>query len=166
MNLYYLVKKYGEGKGESMMWRAVAIASEAIDRSMDEVSKKAMLREIYGEMSGCHYNEEYAKEDVSKMYYEDADGNKKSAPYWTDEQVREVYSSIRERIPQEYNEWDFYVTLQMVKSDNCNMLRGWFPEASREELDGKLVESAVNWLNDEDNPYGHSKIWRYLNPAR
>lgn len=27
----------------------------------------------------------------------------------------------------------------------------------------KLVEEAVNYLDDADNPYGDEKIWRYLN---
>lgn len=27
----------------------------------------------------------------------------------------------------------------------------------------KLVEEAVNYLDDADNPYGTEKIWRYLN---
>ena len=166
MNLYYFTKKYGEGKGEAMMWKVVAIASDAIDRSMDEASKNRMFREMYGQMSGCHYNEDFAKEDVAKMYYTDASGNKKSAPYWTDEQVREVYSAVRDRIPSDYNEWDFYVTLNMMKADNCTMLREWFPEAGADDMEGKLVEMAINWLNDGDNPYGGAKIWRYLNPAK
>ena len=110
--------------------------------------------------------EDFAKEDVAKMYYTDASGNKKSAPYWTDEQVREVYSAVRDRIPSDYNEWDFYVTLNMMKADNCTMLREWFPEAGADDMEGKLVEMAINWLNDGDNPYGGAKIWRYLNPAK
>ena len=166
MNLYYLTKKYGEGKGESMMWKAIAIASDALDRSMDTGAKDRVLREIYGEMSGCHYNEEFAKEDVAKMYYEDASGNKRKAPYWTDEQVGEVYSAIRDRIPSEYNIWDFYVTLNMIKSDYCVVLKDWFPEAGPDDMEGKLVELAINWLNDDDNPYGNAKIWRYLNPVK
>ena len=62
--------------------------------------------------------------------------------------------------------WDFYVTLNMMKADNCTMLRDWFPEAGADDMEGKLVEMAINWLNDGDNPYGGAKIWRYLNPAK
>lgn len=26
-----------------------------------------------------------------------------------------------------------------------------------------LVDEAVNYLDDEDNPYGSEKVWKYLN---
>ena len=147
------------------MWKAVAIASEAIERHMDEASRKKLTREMYAQMVGCHYNEEFAKEDVEKMYYEDESGNKKYAPYWTYEQVRDVYNSVHDRIPEEYNESDFYVALNMMKSDNCRLLHEWFPNASSEEMDQRIIEKTINYLNDPDNPYGNSKIWHYLNPA-
>jgi hypothetical protein len=51
----------------------------------------------------------------------------------------------------------------MVKSDNCNKLRSWFPDATEMELLDKLVEEALNYLDDADNPYGTEKIWKYLN---
>lgn len=163
MNLYYLTKKYGEGKGEQMMWKALAIVSEAVENNMEPAAKDRMVREIYGEMSGYHYNEEYAKCDVEKMYYVDKGGSKKFAPYWTVEQVDEVYSAVKDQIPSEYNMWDFYVALQMMKSDNCRLLREWFPDAGEEEHEQKLVELTINWLNDVDNPYGTSKVWKYVN---
>lgn len=43
------------------------------------------------------------------------------------------------------------------------MLRKWFPSATDKELEQKVVESTVNWLNDDDNPYGTAKVWGYLN---
>lgn len=77
-------------------------------------------------------------------------------------EVKAVYDGIRSKIPA-YNQYDFEVTLNMVKSDNCNKLKKWFPGATEEELMSKLVEEAVNYLDDADNPYGTEKIWRYLN---
>ena len=162
MNLYDFTKKYSTGKGEGTMWKTVAIISEAVEKSMSEQDQKALLRKMYSAMAECHYNEEFAREDVAKMYYVDEDGIERYAPYWTESQIRDVYESVREEIP-EYNMWDFYVTMQMVKSDNCPLLRRWFPDASPSEMDEKFVELAVNWLNDSDNPYGSGKIWHYLN---
>jgi hypothetical protein len=43
------------------------------------------------------------------------------------------------------------------------LLKIWFPGATEEELMSKLVEEAVNYLDDADNPYGTEKVWRYLN---
>lgn len=114
-------------------------------------------------MSNGHYNEEYALQDAAKMYYTDASGNKKYAPYWTPEQIKSVYDSVRSRIPSEYNMWDFYVALNMAKSDNCPMYRKWFPGASAEDMDEHFIDAAINWLDDDDNPYGTEKAWKYLN---
>ena len=157
------IKKYGEGKGEAMMWKSVEIISDALDKHMDEATRTALTRRLYGEMAGGHYDEAFAKEDVKKMYYTDSDGQKKYAPYWTDEQVREVYNSVKAEVPKAYNFWDFYVALQMIKSDNCPLMRKWFPDATPEDMNKKFVDLTLNWLKDEDNPFGSEKVWGYLN---
>lgn len=144
------------------MWKTVSIISDFIEKKMPEEDKETLLRKMYGAMSSCHYNEEFAKEDVAKMYYVDEDGSERYAPYWTESQVKDVYESVRDEIP-EYNMWDFYVTLQMQKADNCPLLRRWFPDASSSDMDTRFVELAVNWLNDADSPYPDGKIWHYLN---
>jgi len=163
MTLYELTKKYGEGRGEGMMWNTVKAVSDAVESSMDEKAKHKLMRYIYGTMSDCHYNEEYAVEDVQKMYYTDGSGDEHRAPYWTIPQVKEVYDSVKESIPEAYNMWDFYVVLQMQKSDMYPMMKKWFPDATPEQIDKMLVESAANWLKDDDNPYGEHKAWGYMN---
>ena len=162
MNLYELTKKYSNGKGEDMMWKTLSIVSDAVESSMSEEDKKCMLRKVYGAMSDGHYNEEFAQEDVAKMFYKGPDGKDHRAPYWTVEQVRDVYASVSRQIP-DYNFWDFYVTLQMTKADNCPLLTRWFPNATADEKDKMLVEMAVNWLDDPDSPSAGHKIWSYLN---
>ena len=59
-----------------------------------------------------------------------------------------------------YNRWDFDVTMNMIKSDYYPLLRKWFPEDKN--LDDKIVELTINWLNDDDNPFGDAKIWCYF----
>ena len=162
MTLYEMTKKYGEGKGESAMWATVSAVSEAVDTSMDPEAKRKLMRDVYAAISGHHYNEEFAQEDVAKMFYKGNDGKEHHAPYWTVEQVKDVYPSVSKQIP-DYNFWDFYVTLQMVKADNCPLLMRWFPNATPEERDRMLVEMAVNWLDDPDSPAAGHKIWAYLN---
>lgn len=161
MNLYDFTKKYGEGKGESMMWKTVRVISDHVEKMSPE-AQEDLMRDLYATMAEGHYDEHFAKEDVAKMYYTDEAGEKHYAPYWTDEQVKAVYDKVKGEIPH-YNMWDFYVTLQMSKADNCPMLKKWFPNATPEEMDKYLVDMAVNWLNDDDNPYGNEKIWGYLN---
>lgn len=162
MNLYDLIKKYGAGKGEGMMWKAVSVISDAVDSYMPEEEKDALVRRVYGEMSDGHYNEEFAREDIKKMYYTDRDGNKHYAPYWTDDALMSLYRVHKNEIPG-YNGWDFVVTANMQLSDMYPLLRGWFPEETDEQLTQRVVELSVSWLKDEDNPLGNNKVWRYFN---
>jgi len=162
MNLYEFTKKYSEGRGENAMWRSVSIISDAVEKSMPEADRKVLMRKMYEAMAGCHYNEEFAKEDVAKMFYVDEDGKEHNAPYWTESQIEDVYDSVRDEIP-DYNMWDFYVTMQMIKSDNCPLYRRWFPDESPSDMDTKFVEASVCWLNDADYRYTTTKIWHYLN---
>lgn len=144
------------------MWKTLAFVSEAIEKGMPEEDKHHLMRQVYGKMSGDHYNEEFAKEDVAKMYYRDNTGSEYHAPYWTVDQVKDVYDRISGEIP-EYNFWDFYVTLQMVKADNCPVIMKWLPNSTPDERDRMLVDMAVNWLNDPDTKHPGTKIWNYLN---
>jgi len=163
MTLYEQTKKYGSGKGEAAMWETVRTVSDAFEKFLSDEEKTAVMRKIYNAINGGHYNEEYALEDVKKMYYVDKEGNKRYAPYWSVEEVKNVYSAIKASLPPEYNFWDFYVTLQMIKSDYCPLITKWFAGEEMPDREEKIVELAVCWLKDEDNPFGKEKIWRYLN---
>ena len=162
MNMYEMIETYGKGRGEGKMWESVKVISEAVDHDMDEESKERLMRKIYCVMSGGHYNEEFAREDVAKMHYKDMDGKTHYGPYFTREKVASVYETVKDAIP-EYNMWDFYVVMNMVKSDNCNLLSQWFPEATDTEREKRLIELAINWLSDDDSPMGKEKAWRYFN---
>ena len=162
MTLYEMTKKYGSGKGEAMMWKAVAAISEAVEEGMPEDRKHALMRRIYGEMSDGHYNEEFAAEDIAKMYYTDRKGVRHQAPYWPSSTVREIYEGVKGAI-RPSAACDFEVTMNMVASDNWPLLEKWFPGMSDKERNEKTVELALNWLNDPDSPHPDSKIWNYLN---
>lgn len=163
MNLYDLTKKYGEGKGESAMWSTLSIVSDALESSMDESEKKSLVRKVYGVISGKHYNEEFAREDIAKMYYRDENGVKHAGPFWPEETLRSIYESRKREIP-DYNYWDFAVTMSMMLSDYYAILVDWFPDDDQDMRNSRLIQLALNWLHDEDSPYGSSKPWCYLNP--
>ena len=161
MTLYELTKKYGEGKGESMMWTALAVVSDAIEDSMTPEAREELMKHLYGKMSGGHFDEPFAMEAVEKMYYVDKNGAKHTAPYWTPQVVKPIYESIKARIPS-YTFWDFYVTLNMMAADNWALVDTWFPGLSQSERDQKFIDLAENWLRDPDASCDH-KIWKYLN---
>ena len=39
-------------------------------------------------------------------------------------------------------------------------------KSSDDQIMEKVHESAINWLNDDDNPFGTSKIWCYFNSKK
>lgn len=162
MTLYEITKKYGSGKGEGMMWKTVDVISKAVEESMPEEARKKLVREIYEEMSDGHYDEFFAMEDISKMFYTDRNGKEHLAPYWSVSTMSDVYDGIKSEI-RSYNFWDFAVTLNMVASDNWCMLERWFPDMTESERNTRLVEMALNWLKDDDAKHPDSKIWHYLN---
>lgn len=163
MELYELVKKYYKGGGEDTMWRTLSIVSDAICESMPEDRKDAMLRNVYADMTGGHYDEEHAKADVEKMYYVDRRGATHPAPYWTVAQVNAIYDGVRSKIPA-YSPWDFYVAMNMVAADNWCTLKEWFPSDNDDTFASRVAQMTLSWLDDPDSPYDESKVWRYLNP--
>jgi hypothetical protein len=162
MDIYTILKEGLRGEGSDKMWCTTKILSDAIEQYVPDKQKEAIKTKVYYSTFGGHFNRDFADTAISKMYYIDANGVKHQAPYWGEPEVRLAYEQIKSKIPH-YNFYDFEVTLNMVKSDNCNKLKKWFPNATDEELKGKLIEEAVNYLDDEDNPYGDEKIWMYLN---
>lgn len=71
--------------------------------------------------------------------------------------------TILDNIDQHRNNWDYYVTVQMIYSDNYNLIHEWFPNISEDEFNQKIYQLATNWLNDKDNPFGNSKTQCYFN---
>jgi hypothetical protein len=91
------------------------------------------------------------------MYYEE-NGVRHYAPYWED--LSTIYSANKRKLEFPYNRWDWEVTMNMIKSDYCPLLKRWFPD--EKDMIDKIIDLTINWLNDEDNPFGESKIWCYF----
>ena len=143
------------------MWESVETISRFVDKYMSDEEKEKLMRDVYNVVSDGHYNPEFAKEDIAKMYYKDKNGNKHYAPYWPEPAVRSIYERHASEMPG-YNFYDFEVTMNMIASDNWCMLTKWFPGISSDEMNEKVTEMAISWLRDDDWPTG-TKIWDYLN---
>ena len=159
--IYDIIKDSGAEQGVDVMWETTRVISDAIEESMPEEAKEELYAKLYGHLSNGHYNEEFAMHAVEEMFYTDEIGNAHYAPYWTIAVVKEWYDSVKAEIPN-YNLYDFYVTINMIASDNHNLLVKWFPSDTAEDREKKYVALAVNWLKDEDW-HEHNKIWHYLN---
>ena len=162
MDIYGILKEGLRGEGSDKMWCITKILSDSIEEFVPEKQKEILKTKVYYSTNGGHYDREFADRAIAKFYYVDTTGVKHQAPYWTEPEAKTIYETVKSKIPA-YNFYDFEVTLNMMKSDNCNKLKRWFPQATDKELLDKLIEEAVNYLSDDDNPYGNEKIWKYLN---
>ena len=162
MDIYSILKDSLKEEGSDKMWCITKVLSDSIESFVPEKQKEVLLNKVYYSVNGGHFNKEFADMTIPRFYYVDTDKVKHQAPYWTEEEVRTIYKNLKNKIP-DYNFYDFEVALNMIKSDNCNKLKRWFPEEDKEELLERLIEETVNYLDDEDNPYGTEKVWKYLN---
>lgn len=160
MDISRIIKKYG--KNDSSVANSMERVIHYLKENLSEEQYKQVAKDVYESLNGKHFNEEFAREQVSKMYYT-YQGQAYYAPYWDEHTIDRIYTQYKRQIPSQYNYWDFYVALNMVKSDNCPLLKKWFPNEDHQE---KIVELTINWLNDTDNPYGESKVWSYFNNSK
>ena len=156
-----IFKQYGYDKQSQVMRNAITLLSTCLSDVLTEEQQCKIVKDLYALFVGDHYNEAFADDQVSKMYYE-KDGSKYNGPFLNKDLILNKYREIRNTIPA-YNEWDFYVTVQMIYSDNYNIIHEWFSNISEEDFNQKIYQLATNWLNDKDNPFGNSKIWCYFN---
>lgn len=130
----------------------IELLCETLKEYVPEDEYCNLAKKIHEANVGPHFNEEFSRKQISKMYYTE-NGIKYYAPYFGEG----LYNQYKRQLKYNYNKWDFDVTLNMIKSDNYLMLKQWFPD---ENLENKIIEMTINWLNDEDNTDG--KIWKYF----
>ncbi len=161
MNLAELIEKYQSNATSEQMLAVTKIIGEFVGKHAKEEDLCKLYKEIYGIVGNGHFNAYFAEAQIAKMSFEDAEGVEHRAPYYTTAKMQEIYETVKDEI-RPYNQWDFSVVLNMVYSDNYNLMKKWFPEESEEQLLDRFVDLAVNWLEDEDNPYGTCKAWGYF----
>ena len=164
MDIKHYIKEHESELTFDKLYKITCKLSKVVDNNVDEECSNKIKRKIHCIISEGHYNEEYALHDVKNMYYE-YNGEKHYASYWSVEEVMSIYNSLKSSTPilSTYNFYDFYVTLNMIKSDNYKLYKTRFKGYSESELDKLFIEDTINWLDDADNPFGTSKIWKYIN---
>ncbi len=131
-----------------------------VDAHASDDDKYCLIKAVYGVISGGHYDKEFAMHDIGNMHYDDANGIRHSAPFFTDSEVQEMFSRHMDEL-SDYTIYDFAVTLNMVWSDNNRTLRKYANDGS--ERKAMAEEMSVEYLCDQDAPHPHNKIWMYFN---
>lgn len=151
--------KAGGLSNEKRMWESVLLVDVLLDEVLKTDSEQYydFLREQHEIFCGPHFNEEFAKWQVSQMHHTGADGKKYSGEHWSIEDAHEVAAKYKTSIPSSYNICDVYVGLNASYHDMCKLYKSWFPDNYEE----RIIETAITfWFKDED--YGEGKVWEYF----
>lgn len=155
MYLNELIEKYGKGANTEKMKELTMILSDFL-APMKKAHKEeywALMRNIFGLLNDCHYDEDFAKHDIDNIEYTDKQGVKRHGAYWTLEQAEDAMKKVQ--LPSDVNKYDWWVALSLSYSDLCKVLD-----------DEQIIKAACSfWFKDEDwNKDGKSstKVFDYM----
>lgn len=161
MNDYSYAKLLEDAKNsgiatESKIWSSIKHVAEhvedAVNGKMDKNSYNQFLREQYQLFYGPHYNEEFARKDISEIKYTSKTGERKTGEYWSKSQIEDICRKFS--FPSSTTFWDKYVAFNAFYSDMCQIL----------DEETILKTAHKYFFQDEDAADG--KIWKYMNAVR
>lgn len=147
----------------SMAWK---VACSMIDKIhdkhlMDDEEFWDFMKDLHEDIEGKHFNEIYAKYQVSKMHHHDNKGNVIKNPIFDEHETEMIYNTHSKSLSKAITKWDLYVALNAQYNDNMKLYKKWFPEASEDEIKHKVIEATiVDWFADEDAD--DEKVWKYF----
>lgn len=141
---------------QDKMWQSIDAMYDVLalveEEHPDEYHK--MMRCQHEILYGPHYNESFAKYDVSKIHYTSRDGRPCSGGYWTKDQIMEATKNYT--FPAGTTDWDRYVALNSFFADTSQVLD-----------DNSVIKAALQfYFKDEDGPEDNGKIWHYMSAMK
>lgn len=131
---------------------------------VEEQNKEAFwdaMREFHERLRGPHFDELYAKYQVSTMYHTKANGVICRGEIFTTDDAKAIYEKHVRHINREITCWDVYAAVNAQYHDYVRLYREWFPQFNEEQLDEKIIHASINfWFKDEDA--GAGKVWNYF----
>lgn len=126
-----------------------------------EESLFEIMKDFHEKLIGKHFTEPYALYQVSQMYHTNNKGIKIDAPLFSIEATKKIYDRRIRPLNKDIAIWDVYVALNAQYHDNINLYEKWFPNATNNEIEDKIVEATIsNWFEDEDA--SSDKVWEYF----
>lgn len=142
---------------------AIACLHPALDHVEDHNYKafwKAM-RGFHEHIRGPHFDEMYAKYQVSSMHHTKHNGNICRGEIYSIDEAKQIYEKYVRNLDSSYTYWDVYVAMNAQFHDYARLYNEWYSNITREDLDNKIIASAINfWFKDEDAGVG--KVWNYF----
>lgn len=160
MDFVELIQKYQKETTSEQMLEVTKVIGKFIAAHATDDDLHHLCKEIYGVISEGHFDRRFADETIREMYYEDEDGTRHYAPFFTESEVKEVFDLNKDDI-SDYTIHDLAVTMNMLRSDNNRFLEKYAKDTS--EKKEMVSYMAVEYLQDPDAPHPTSKIWGYIN---
>ena len=152
------VKSYSKTGDDKKMWDQVALIDGVMSEMEEAHPEKfwCIMRKMHCIQYGPHYNESFARYDVSQMWHKNERGERVEGEYWSIAQVTNAIQPYMSRI-KNYNVWDAYVALHIFYHDLYEAKKTKRPDTAEAET----VEEAVKFfMFDDDAPDG--KVWNYV----
>lgn len=160
MDFVELIQEYQKGTTPEQMLEVTKVVGKFVAKHGTKEELEELCKDVYGVVSGGHYDRHFAEADIKKMYYENEDGTKHYAPFFTDAEVKEVFDLNKDDI-SDYTIYDLAVTMNMLRSDNNRFFEKY--AKSTQEIKEMVICMAIEYLQDPDAPHPTSKIWDYIN---
>lgn len=144
-------------------WDIICHFKEAVceNTNVSEESLFEIMKDFHEKLIGKHFTEPYALYQVSQMYHTNNKGIKIDAPLFSIEATKKIYDRRIRPLNKDVTIWDVYVALNAQYHDNINLYEKWFPNATNNEIEDKIVEATIsNWFEDEDA--SSDKVWEYF----
>lgn len=122
------------------------------------------MRKLHESIKGAHFDEEYAKWQVSTMYHTADNGKICKGEIYNYDCAKNVFDKYVRNINSSITVWDVYVAINAQYHDYIRLYSEWFRNINKNELDNKIIESAITfYFKDEDS--GSTKTWNYFKTA-
>lgn len=148
----------------------VAIAANEQYNVFDYVEKQdnktfwKSMRKLHESIKGAHFDEEYAKWQVSTMHHTADNGKVCKGEIYNYDCAKNVFDKYVRNINSSITVWDVYVAINAQYHDYVRLYSEWFRNINKNELDNKIIESAITfYFKDEDS--GSTKTWNYFKTA-
>ena len=160
MDFVDFVEKYQQEMTPEQMLSIAKAIGKYLSYKLSDVEVHHLCAMVYGVLSDEHFDKHFADDAISKMWYEDENGTKHMAPYFTDEEIKKAFKEHQDDI-SDYTIHDLAVTMNLLRSDHHVLLERYSKDA--DELLEMVVVMAVEYLQDPDCLHPTSKIWHNIN---
>ena len=160
MDFVDFVEKYQQELTPEQMLAVAKAVGKYLSCKLSDVEEHHLCAMVYGVLSEEHFDKHFADDAISKMWYEDADGTKHMAPFFSDNEIREAFDKHQDDISN-YTIYDLAVTMNLLRSDHHLLLERFSKDA--DELKEMVVLMAIEYLQDPDCLHPTSKIWHTIN---